>query len=64
MRGATDAVIDVQADVNKRLAKIEKARAEAGLSAVKLKPVNLRRAAFILAIGRVASVVLERGIWP
>jgi glutamate dehydrogenase (NAD(P)+) len=64
MRKATDAVIDTQADVNGRLKKIEKARAEVGLPAVKLKPVNLRRAAFILAIDRVARVTLERGIWP
>ena len=64
MRGATDAVIDVQADVNKRLHEIEKERAKVGLPASKLKPVNLRRAAFILAIRRVARVTLERGIWP
>ncbi len=64
MRKATDAVIDTLADVNGRLRKIEKARAEVGLPAVKLKLVNLRRAAFILAIDRVARVTLERGIWP
>ena len=64
MRSATDAVIDVQTDVNKRLRQIEKERARVGLPTTKLKPVNLRRAAFILAIERVARVTLERGIWP
>ena len=29
-----------------------------------LGPVDLRQAAFILAVRRVASVTLERGIWP
>ena len=64
MRSATDAVIDVQQSVNGRLKEIAKERKEVGLPDVKLKPVNLRRAAFILAIDRVANVTLERGIWP
>jgi hypothetical protein len=29
-----------------------------------LEPVDLRTAALIVAIGRVATVALERGIWP
>jgi glutamate dehydrogenase (NAD(P)+) len=64
MRSATDAVLDVQADVNSRLPEIEEERKEVGQAAMKLKPVNMRRAAFILAIERVARVTLERGIWP
>jgi glutamate dehydrogenase (NAD(P)+) len=64
MRSATDAVLDVQADVNSRLSEIEEERKELGQAAIKLKSVNMRRAAFILAIDRVAGVTLERGIWP
>ncbi|MEE8134247.1 MAG: hypothetical protein V3T56_04290, partial [Gemmatimonadales bacterium] len=64
MRRATDAVLDVQADVNRRLPEIEEERKEVGQPAMKLKSVNMRRAAFILAIDRVARVTLERGIWP
>jgi hypothetical protein len=29
-----------------------------------LEPVDLRTAAYVLAITRVAAVTLERGIWP
>ena len=64
MRSATDAVLDLQADVNSRLSEIEEERKEVGQPAMKLKLVNIRRAAFILAIDRVARVTLERGIWP
>jgi glutamate dehydrogenase (NAD(P)+) len=49
MEAATDAVLDKQAEVNK-------ARGAA--------PVDLRTAAFLVAIQRVAQVALERGIWP
>ena len=64
MRSATDAVLDLQVDVNSRLSEIEDERKELRQPAVKLKLVNIRRAAFILAIDRVARVTLERGIWP
>jgi glutamate dehydrogenase (NAD(P)+) len=64
MRGATDAVIDTQKEVNARLPEIEKERKVMGMPAMKLKSLNLRRAAFVLAIDRVAKVTLERGIWP
>ena len=50
MERATDAVIDKQAAVNRT-------GAAAG-------PVDLRTAALILAIQRVAEVALKRGIWP
>jgi hypothetical protein len=49
MERATDAVIDKQTEINR----------EAGD-----KPIDLRTAAFLVAIGRVAHVALERGIWP
>ncbi len=51
---ATDAVFDERARVNKQ----QKAAGNP------MGSVDLRKAAFILAIRRVASVTLERGIWP
>ncbi len=51
---AADDVIDTQARVNKARRFGDK----------KLDRVDLRTAAFILAIDRVARVTLERGIWP
>jgi glutamate dehydrogenase/leucine dehydrogenase len=48
MQRATDAVLDRQAEVN---------RAAGG-------PIDLRTAALLVAIERVAHVALERGIWP
>jgi glutamate dehydrogenase (NAD(P)+) len=60
MERATEAVIDMQASVNERLASGQ-LRSDDG---VRLVPVDLRTAALILAIDRVATVALERGIWP
>jgi glutamate dehydrogenase (NAD(P)+) len=51
MERATDTVIDKQAEINRAV--------PAGLSSV-----DLRTAAMIVAIERVANVTLERGIWP
>ena len=48
MQRATDAVIDRQAEVN-----------SAGG-----EPIDLRTAALLLAVERVAHVAVERGIWP
>jgi glutamate dehydrogenase (NAD(P)+) len=53
MERATDAVIDRQADINRRTGKDAPA-----------EPVDLRTAALLVAIERVARVALERGIWP
>src|SRR5262249_42658442 len=53
MERAVDAVLEKQAEVN----------AAAGASA-EPGPVDLRTAALIGAIDRVATVALERGIWP
>lgn len=50
MERATDAVIEKQAQMNR-------AQPESG-------PIDLRTAALIVAIGRVAEVALKRGIWP
>jgi glutamate dehydrogenase (NAD(P)+) len=49
MERATDAVLDRQAEVNRK----------SGAA-----PIDLRTAALLVAIERVAHVALERGIWP
>jgi glutamate dehydrogenase (NAD(P)+) len=51
---ATDAVIDQQHELN----------AGQPLSEGPLGPVDMRIAAYVLAVSRVAQVALERGIWP
>ncbi len=65
MRRATDAVIDKQAEVN---AALDDLRTQVGAKAKgtndALDEVDLRMAAFILAVSRVAKVADERGIWP
>ncbi len=64
MRRATDAVVERQQTVNQSLADIDAARREAGLDGEPLAEVDLRTAAYILAVDRVSKVTLERGIWP
>jgi glutamate dehydrogenase/leucine dehydrogenase len=54
MERATDAVLDRQTAINQRPAGGE---APSG-------PIDLRTAALLIAIERVANVALERGIWP
>jgi hypothetical protein len=49
MERATDAVLDRQVTLNKQFSDM---------------PADLRTAAMVLAIERVAHVALERGIWP
>jgi glutamate dehydrogenase/leucine dehydrogenase len=51
MERATDAVLDKQAHVNET-------------PPAKLGPIDLRTAALIVAVERVAEVALKRGIWP
>jgi glutamate dehydrogenase (NAD(P)+) len=68
MERATDAVIDKQLEINNALQEIAARRHALGKSAGTvdevLDPVDLRTAAHVLAIERVAHVALERGIWP
>jgi glutamate dehydrogenase (NAD(P)+) len=58
-----------EADVNRKLAtKMERAAdkvidQQAAITA-KFEPVDLRTAAYVLAIRRVGRVALDRGIWP
>jgi glutamate dehydrogenase (NAD(P)+) len=64
MERATDAVIETQKSVNESLGELQAERARQGDGEEPLTPVDLRTAAFILAIQRVVHVTLERGIWP
>ena len=58
MRRATDAVIDTMEEVNGSLDRLSSGQTR------RLGPTDLRNAAYILAINRVAKVAAERGIWP
>jgi glutamate dehydrogenase/leucine dehydrogenase len=60
MEQATDAVIDQQKTINNRV----QSGSMKGRTGAPLGLVDLRTAAFILAIERVANVARERGIWP
>lgn len=64
MNRAADAVIDEQKRINQSLDELKAQREARGLEGDALKPVDLRMAAYVLAIGRVADVTLKRGIWP
>ena len=58
MKRATDAVIDTMEEVNGSLDKLSSGHTR------HLEPIDLRSAAYILAIRRVAKIAAERGIWP
>jgi glutamate dehydrogenase (NAD(P)+) len=68
MERATDAVIDRQTQINSSLEKLEAERARyqkpGDPPPAPLSPVDMRTAAFVVAVSRVAHVALERGIWP
>ncbi len=64
MQRATDAVIDTQTRINASRERLDAKRRKRGLNGDPLDLVDLRTAAYILAISRVAKVTLERGIWP
>jgi len=68
MENATDGVFAEQARINEHLTEISEAAtaAQAGRRApqIELGPVDLRTAAYVLAVRRVANVALQRGIWP
>jgi glutamate dehydrogenase (NAD(P)+) len=68
MERATDAVIDMHRELNSKIGRVE---SELQGPLKRFDPasdrsdmVDLRTAAFVLAISRVAQVALERGIWP
>ncbi len=64
MERATDAVVKKQREINDSLDALNAERARKGVAGDPLEPVDLRTAAYVLAISRVAAVVLERGVWP
>ncbi len=64
MERATDAAMAKQEEINASLDVLDDQRRKRGLSSESLQPVDLRTAAYVLAISRVAKVTLERGIWP
>jgi len=68
MRRATDAVLDKQEELNRRLDPGDGAGGAPGgprkTPSRRLPPADLRTAAYVLAIDRVARTAMERGIWP
>jgi len=64
MNQATDGVLDKQAEVNGSLEALEEERREVGKVGDKLAPIDVRTAAFVVAVEKVAQVTLDRGIWP
>jgi glutamate dehydrogenase (NAD(P)+) len=64
MERGTDAVLDKHDEVNDALPALEDDRRSHGLSGPPLEPIDLRTAAQVLAIERVAKATLDRGIWP
>jgi glutamate dehydrogenase (NAD(P)+) len=58
MERATDAVIDTMEEINGSLDQLSSGQAR------QLEPIDLRNAAYIRAIKRVAKIASERGIWP
>lgn len=64
MNEATEGVIAEQLRINESLTELDGLRKRKGLDSQPLQPVDLRTAAYIRAIRRVAKVSLSRGIWP
>jgi glutamate dehydrogenase (NAD(P)+) len=68
MERATDAVFDKQREINGALERrVSNARAEKVSQASgpgPLAPADLRTAAYVVALDRVAQTAAERGVWP
>jgi len=64
MTRATDSVLDTREQINSTLPEIGAAREELGRGNDPLETIDLRTAAYILAVKRVADVTMRRGIWP
>jgi glutamate dehydrogenase (NAD(P)+) len=62
--GATDGVLAKQREINAGLDELTARRRELGRDGEPLEPVDLRTAALVVAVERVAQVTLDRGIWP
>jgi glutamate dehydrogenase (NAD(P)+) len=62
---ATDAVLEKQREINERVSRGEdEADGPSPDSETSLAPVDVRTAAYVFAVGEVAQVAKERGIWP
>lgn len=64
MRRATDGVLDKHEEINASLEELRARREELGRDGHPLEPADLRMAAFVVAVERVARVTVDRGIWP
>lgn len=64
MRRATDGVLDKHEEINASLEELRARREELGRDGDPLEPADLRMAAFVVAVERVARVTVDRGIWP
>ena len=64
MQRATDAVMNSQKEINEGLKTLNGQHRERGAVQAPLVPTDLRTAAYVLAIRRLAEVTLSRGIWP
>jgi glutamate dehydrogenase (NAD(P)+) len=64
MQRATDGVLDKQVEINGSLDELTADRVRVGLDGEPLESIDLRTAAFVVAVDRVARVSLDRGIWP
>jgi glutamate dehydrogenase (NAD(P)+) len=64
MTRATDSVLDTRQRVNETLSEIAASREKLGRGNGPLTKIDLRTAAYVLAVKRVADVTLRRGIWP
>jgi glutamate dehydrogenase/leucine dehydrogenase len=61
---ALDAVAEIQLELNEKLSQQEPPPEEGEDAPPALEPADMRTAAYVLAISRVANVAIERGIWP
>jgi glutamate dehydrogenase (NAD(P)+) len=69
MERAVDAVVDKQQAINDSLSRTNakkkpKPQSNTSTPATDVGPADLRTAALVVAVERVATVALERGIWP
>ncbi|MGD8860347.1 MAG: Glu/Leu/Phe/Val dehydrogenase [Myxococcales bacterium] len=68
MNRAVETVVEMQLELNgsleERAARLAEARKVRELPEGDVEPADMRTAALVVAVGRVAKVTLERGIWP
>jgi glutamate dehydrogenase (NAD(P)+) len=61
---ALDEVTEIQRELNAKISLQEPPSEESEDAPPPLEPADMRTAAYVLAISRVANVAIERGIWP